>query len=116
MQETDELEQNWEILVEKIQNMTGKTPDLNGVLMLIGVQELGQGIRTYSKEEKQDLMHIAICRVLSASGVYELEGKDEQGWPHWKLVKKMPFLNLENQEKVLKEHVIEYFRQELAGW
>ena len=85
------------------------------MLFLIGVQELGRGARFYSKEEKQDLMHIAICKVLSQSGYYHLEGTDSQGWPHWKLVKKLPRFDLLEQERLLKMHVIEYFEKEM-GW
>lgn len=95
--------------------MIGKKPkDLNGLLFLIGVQELGKGYQHFSKEEKQDLMHIAICKVLSLSGFYELEGTDEDGWPHWKLVKKLPHFDLLEQEKLLKMHIIDYFNQELG--
>ena len=72
--------------------MVNALPTLNAVLFLIGVQELGRGLQRFSKEEKQDLMHIAICKVLSLSGFYELEGTDEAGWPHWKLVKKIASL------------------------
>lgn len=109
-----DLERNWHRLLNKLGEIIGKKPaDTNGVLFLIGVQELGKGKKVFSKEEKQDLMHIAICKVLSLSGFYELEGLDEQGWPHWKLVKKLPHLDLLEQEKVLKMHIIEYFEKEL---
>ena len=101
-------------LLNSLTELIGKKPaDLNAVLFLIGVQELGQGKKVFSKEQKQDLMHIAICKVLSLSGFYELEGLDEQGWPHWKLVKKLPHLDLLEQEKVLKMHILEYFEKEL---
>ena len=80
-----DLEKRWHRLMNSLGETLGKKPkDLNGVLFLIGVQELGKGRRNFSKEEKQDLMHIAICKVLSLSGFYELEGLDEDGWPHWK--------------------------------
>ena len=73
----------WEKLLKKLEEVVGKKPaDLKSVLFLIGVQELGKGIKEFSKEEKRDLMHIAICKVLSFSGIYELEGLDEMGWPH----------------------------------
>ena len=109
-----DLERTWHQLLNKLKEIVGKKPsDLNAVLFLIGVQELGQGKKVFSKEEKQDLMHIAICKVLSLSGFYVLEGLDEQGWPHWKLVKKLPHFDLLEQEKLLKMHVIEYFEQEL---
>lgn len=109
-----DLERKWHRLLNKLGEVIGKKPaDTNGVLFLIGVQELGKGRKVFSKEEKQDLMHIAICKVLSLSGFYELEGLDEQGWPHWKLVKKLPHLDLLEQEKVLKMHILEYFEKEL---
>jgi hypothetical protein len=108
-----DLDRSWSILLNQIENSLGKKPkDLNGVLFLIGVHELGQGYKIFSKEEKQDLMHIAICKVLSLAGYYELEGLDRQGWPHWKMVKKLPHFDLLEQEKLLKMHVLEYFEIE----
>lgn len=108
-----DLERNWHGLLTKIENSFGKKPkDLNGVLFLIGVQELGKGYKIFTKEEKQDLMHIAICKILSYSGYYELEGLDQDGWPHWKMVKKLPGFDLLEQEKLLKMHVLEYFETE----
>ncbi len=96
-----------------IKEQIGKRPkDLNAVLFLIGVQELGSGKQAFSKEEKQDLMHIAICKVLSLSGFYELEGVDKDGWPHWVALKKLPHFDLLEQEKLLKMHVLQYFEQE----
>jgi len=110
-----ELARSWEALLLKLEKVIGKKPkDLNSVLFLIGAQELGKGKKTFSKEEKQDLMHIAICKVLSLSGFYELEGLDEDGWPHWKLIKKLPHFDLLEQEKLLKMHVLEYFNEEIT--
>jgi hypothetical protein len=109
-----ELERKWHRLLLHLEALIGKKPkDMNGVLFLIGVQELGKGQQHFSKEEKQDLMHIAICRVLAPSGFYELEGVDEDGWPHWKLASKLPHFDLLEQEKLLKMHIIDYFNQEL---
>ena len=108
-----ELERAWGSLLANLENLIGKKPkDLNAVLFLIGVQELGMGKKVFSKEEKQDLMHIGICRVLSQAGYYELEGHDQDGWPHWKMIKKLPHFDLLEQEKLLKMHVIEYFDAE----
>jgi hypothetical protein len=111
-----ELERKWAWLLAELDEKLGKKPkDLNGVLFLIGVQELGRGHAHFSKEEKQDLLHIAICKVLSLSGYYELEGTDKDGWPHWNLIKKLPHFDLLEQEKLLKIHVLEYFELEY-GW
>jgi len=108
-----ELERKWQALRLQLKDVIGRKPkDLNSILFLIGVQELGHGPKNFSKEEKQDLMHIAICKVLSYSGFYELEGTDAQGWPHWKKAKSLPHFDLIEQEKLLKMHVIEYFEQE----
>lgn len=112
MMEAEELDEKWEALLDKIALLIGKRPaDLNAVLFLIGIQELGQGARTFTKEQKQDLMHIAVCKLLSYDGIYELEGIDEQGWPHWKLAQKLPYVRLSEQENLLKAHAIEYFAQ-----
>lgn len=109
------LERNWNSLLEEILRMLGQKPkDLNGVLFLIGVQELGRGHQLFTKEQKQDLLHIAICKVLSYAGYYNLEGLDNDGWPHWKLIKKLPRFDLLEQEKLLKLHVMEYFEKEFA--
>lgn len=108
-----DFERNWSSLMTGLESIIGKKPkDLNVVLFLIGVQELGRGRRVFSKEEKQDLMHIGICKVLSLSGYYELEGLDQDGWPHWKMIKKLPHVDLLEQERLLKMHVIEYFEKE----
>lgn len=109
-----EIHRNWEKVLKKIETTFGKRPnDLNSVLFIVGVHELGKGARRFTKEEKQDLMHIALCKILSLAGYYELEGIDKEGWPHWKLVKKLPHLDMLEQEKLMKMHIIEYFEQEL---
>ncbi len=108
-----DLDKRWGKLLQGLQELIGKKPaDLNAVLFLIGVQELGQGQRAFSKEQKQDLMHIAVCKVLSLAGFYELEYIDQEGWPHWKLLKKLPHFDVLEQEKLLKIQVLEYFEQE----
>jgi hypothetical protein len=108
------IEEDWEALMSKLQNNLGIRPtDLNGVLFLIGVQELGQGNRNFTKEQKQDLMHIAVCKVLSRSGFYRLDGKDADGWPHWEPVNTLPYLSLKDQERALMAHVIDYFEEEI---
>lgn len=109
-----ELERKWQHLLHLIEGKIGKKPgDLNAVLFLIGIQELGKGPKDFSKEQKQDVIHIAICKVLSLSGYYLLEGHDEEGWPHWKLNDKLPALDFLEQEKLLKMHIIEYFQKEV---
>ncbi|UXP33430.1 hypothetical protein N6H18_05625 [Reichenbachiella agarivorans] len=110
-----DLDRRWLKLREKLKLVIGKKPaDLNGVLFLIGIQELGKGQMSFSKEEKQDLIHLGICKVLSLSGYYELQGLDEEGWPHWAANSNIPNLNLMEQEKLLKMNTIEYFEKEIG--
>lgn len=109
------INQSWEDLLDQLQTLIGKRPaDLNAVLFLIGVQELGKGPKRFSKEVKQDLMHIATCRVLSQSGYYAFDGYDKDDWPRWTLTKPTPHNDLLTQEIFLKEHVIQYFQSVLV--
>jgi len=105
----EELKSQWDIVTQKINKHFDADVDLQGVLFLIGVQELGQGFKKFKKDEKQDLMHIATCRLLSTFGYYELVGEDEEGWPHWKSVNQLPKMNLGEQDYLLKQCVIDYF-------
>ncbi|MEO9803661.1 MAG: hypothetical protein ABJF04_10460 [Reichenbachiella sp.] len=110
-----DLDRKWVKLRERLHKVLGKKPaDLNGVLFLIGVQELGRGHDNFSKEEKQDLIHLGICKCLSLAGFYELDGVDADGWPHWNLKKKLPHFDSLEQEKLLKMQVIEYFSKEVG--
>jgi len=109
-----ELQYQWQQLLNNVNKLVGKRPkDLNGILFLIGVQELGQGIRSFTKEEKQDVMHIAICKLLSYQEYYTLEGMDKEGWPIWRLNKQIPKLDVVEQERMLKLLALEYFEKEL---
>lgn len=86
-------------------------PDLNTVLFLVGIQELGRWKRAFTKEEKQDLMHIAVCRLLSQEGFFEFVGRDEDGWPHYRQALEMPQRDTMEQEKLLKINAIRYFQE-----
>ena len=110
----NEMNEPWEDLLNQLTALVGKRPaDLNAVLFLIGVQELGKGPIRFSKEAKQDLMHIAVCKVLSQRGFYTFDGHDKDGWPMWTLAKPIPQGDLTAQENFLKEHVILYFQSAL---
>lgn len=107
----DDLQQRWWNLEAKLVDRFNKKPDLETILFLIGVQELGEIKENYTKEQKQDLMHIGVCSLLAQSGYYELEAVDEDGWPHFKQLKPMPDMNTIDQENFLKDHVLLYFEQ-----
>lgn len=105
-----QLEFEWLRVRHWFQDRLGidRLPDLQGILLLIGIQELGQVREEFTKEEKQDLMHIAVCRLLSLEGYAELEGYDADDWPHWKIIAAPPYKGVEEQEKWLQSKVIEY--------
>lgn len=84
-------------------------PDLNALLFLIGVQELGRWRQEFTKEEKQDLMHVAVCRLLAEDGHYEFVGRDADGWPHYELTSPVPPADLAAQETLLKRKIVAYF-------
>ncbi len=86
-------------------------PNMNAILLLIGVQELGQIRTTFTKEEKQDLMHIAVCHLLSLEGYYSFAGRDIDGWPHYEQVRIHDTTGLKTQEDWLKRLIIRYFRE-----
>jgi hypothetical protein len=110
MNTKDDLQVRWWKLEQDMMTRFGKKPDVESLLFLIGVQELGDIRKKFSKEQKQDLMHIAICTVLMPSGFYELENVDKDGWPHFKQLKPMPELNPFEQENFLKDHILLYFQ------
>jgi hypothetical protein len=106
----DDLQVRWWKLEEQLTERFGKKPDLESILFLIGIQELGDIKKKFSKEQKQDLMHLAICTVLMPSGYYEISHVDEDGWPHFKQLKAMPELMPHEQEAFIKDHVLLYFQ------
>jgi len=106
----DDLQQRWWDLEAKLVERFGKKPDMEAILFLIGIQEFGQLREKFTKEQKQDLMHVAVCSLLSQSGFYVLEGKDQDGWPHFTQLKVMPEMNTIEQENFLKDHILLYFQ------
>lgn len=110
--EQEAIELEWQRLLFKLRPNLGKKPSMEAVLMLIGVQEFGQVHRAFSKEEKEDLMHIGTCTVLQVSGYYHFSGLDEDGWPHYDPTDKKLPTGLDVQETLIKQHIIRYFEEE----
>lgn len=109
MQAKDDLQTRWWKLEEKMIERFGKKPDLETILFLIGIQEYGDIRPKFTKEQKQDLMHIAVCTLLSQSGYYEIDRYDDDGWPHFRQLKSLPNFDMMEQETFLKDHVLLYF-------
>lgn len=109
--EKEEVKKYWELLVKGLSNTfaPGESLDLDGIIFLIGIQELGKINLKFKKDEKVNLMHIAICKLLSRYGYYEYEGLDPDGWPHYKLVEELPALKAGEQSILMKEAIVYYF-------
>lgn len=111
MSRDEQLKQRWELVVEKLstQFADGEHLDLDAIIYLIGVQELGQLHTTFKKDHKLDLMHIAICKLLAPYGYYEFDFVDEDGWPHYKVLEQLPHLKAGEQSVLMKEAIVNYF-------
>ncbi len=115
MEEAWEFDFEWLQLRHKVKEflVLEKLPDLNAVLLFIGVQELGRWKTSkFKKEEKQDLMHIAVCTLMSKDGYYHWDGLDTEGWPHYKQLRKFEIKGVNSQELYLKEKAIQYFHDQ----
>lgn len=91
---------------------TEKNPPIETLLFLIGIQELGSGQQKYTKDDKINLLHIAVCRLLEPFGYYQFEGYDEEGWPQYKSVEPLPELKANEQQILMKKAIIQYFLDE----
>lgn len=111
MSRDEQLKERWEQIEIKLsqQFADGEKLELDAIIYLIGVQELGQVHRKFKKDHKLDLMHIAICRLLEPYGYYEFEFYDDDGWPHYKVVENLPQLKAGEQAVLMKEAIVQYF-------
>jgi len=107
-----DINTRWKQLETQLQEQFGKSMTMESILFLVGVRELGTPPRPFTKEEKLDLMHIAVCRLLSQSGYYKLSFLDQDGWPHWELLKPLPHADMFSQVHLLREHILVYFEEE----
>jgi len=105
------LKTRWDYLTKELtkQFSDGDVLNLDSIIYLIGVQELGKGKKVFKKDEKINLMHIAICKLLEPYGYYEFDFFDKDGWPHYKVLTELPNLKAGEQTVLMKEAIIYYF-------
>ena len=106
--EYDEAE--WTNVLELLHTKFGNTPDVQTIIFLVGHRELGKHQVKFTKEQKQDLIHVGVCTLLSQANYYTFLDHDEDGWPHFEYNRDMPKLDNEQQEKLLKKSIIQYFK------
>ena len=106
--------EQWNKIVQFFKdNLThGEAPELDTILFLIGVQELGIGNKKFKKDDKVNLMHIAVCRLLEPYGYYRFTGKDPDGWPHFEIIEQLPELKANEQTILMKKAIIQYFKDQ----
>lgn len=104
-----QIEIRFKKLKSLLEERFGEDMDVQAILFLIGVNELGQGYGKFSKNQKTDLLHVAVCTLLEPYGYYEYEGNDADNWPHFKLIKELPPLDHKQQQHLIKEAMLEYF-------
>ncbi len=111
MARDEQLKERWEAVVTLLSNRfaDGDTLDLDAIIYLVGLQELGQLHRKFKKDEKINLMHIAICRLLEPFGYYEFDYFDDDGWPHYNVLEQLPPLKAGEQSVLMKEAIVQYF-------
>jgi len=103
------VELKFQKLKSLLEKQFGESMDVSSILFLIGVNELGLGYRKFNKNQKTDLMHVAICTLLEPYGYYSFQGRDTDNWPHFELVEYLPPLDHRQQQYLLKEGMIDYF-------
>ena len=112
MSRDQKLKEEWEQILKILSAKFGEGEILNldAIIYLIGVQELGQGRVEFRKDDKVNLMHIAICRLLEPFGYYEFDYFDHDGWPHYKVLEELPPLKSGEQTVLIKEAIVLYFK------
>jgi hypothetical protein len=106
-----DIELKFQQVKNQLESKFGEGMDTQAILFLVGVNELGIGYKDFSKSEKTDLLHVAICTLLEPYGYYKFEGRDEEQWPHFKLIKEIPPINDREQQHLMKEALTAYFVQ-----
>lgn len=106
------MKSEWQLLQLKLKERFGEELDIDAIIFLIGLQELGKPFQKYKKDEKLAIMHVAICSLLEPYKFYIYEGKDADGWPHWKLNEELPHLDAKQQNRLMVDAIIDYFKRE----
>ena len=105
------MRKKWDELIRKLNQRFEADMDTQAILFVNGLQELGINVDKLSKDQKLDVMHIAVCTLLEPYGFYEYEGRDRDDWPHWKPMQKLPRLDQQEQEMLIKKSILEYFEE-----
>lgn len=105
------LKARWQSLIDMLTKRFSDSEDLDveGVLYLIGLQELGKFDQRFKKDDNVNLIHVGICTVLEPYGFYRFDFIDDDGWPHFELLEQLPALKPGEQSILIKTAIVEYF-------
>ncbi|MGB3005807.1 MAG: hypothetical protein WBC06_04840 [Chitinophagaceae bacterium] len=103
-----DLQQSWLQLETAFMKRMGKKPDLDDILVFIGIREAGLPPKSFTENELKELKQMAINTILAPARYYELMWVDATGWPHFKLLKPLPEMSIAEKENFLKEYVLLY--------
>jgi hypothetical protein len=106
------VKSEWQILQDKLKERFGGEMDIDAIIFVIGLQELGKPFQKYKKDDKLAIMHVAICTLLEPYKFYTFEGRDKEGWPHWSLNEELPHLEAKQQNRLMVDAIIDYFKRE----
>ena len=107
----EQLKRRWEELIQRLSDDFSDAEELEmeGVLYLIGLQELGKIHDRFKKDDNVNIIHIGICTVLEPFGYYRFDYFDDDGWPHFVLLEELPVLKPGEQTILMKEAIVDYF-------
>lgn len=113
MLSNENLKEDWEALSSLLEKDfgEGEALELDAIIYLVGIQEYGNPHRRFKKDDKIDLMHIAICRLLEPYGYYRFSHIDQEGWPHYDTLADLPPLKSGEQTILMKEALVNYFKE-----
>lgn len=101
----------WQKLQTNLKERFGSEMDHDAILFMIGLQELEKPYQKYKKDQKLEVIHIGVCTVLQPYGFYDYKGRDEDGWPHWELKENLPYLDAKQQNKLMSDAILDYFKK-----
>lgn len=100
--------QRWQQLLSRLAEKLGYQPDMEAVLLFIGVREAGLPPKTFTEKEIGELKQVAICTLLVPARYYQLFWVDDTGWPHFKELQRIPVMTEEERNDFLKPYIIRY--------
>jgi len=112
------LQKRWAKLQRWVEHRFGKKADMEGILFLVGIQELGHGfLPDLDKDRKEQIVVEGAYCVLETLGYYERVGMERTGHWIWEQRHELPAdLSKEAEEHMLRRAVLRYFDKNVNNW